>query len=216
MRAPATAESGGWISPGSRAQARDTPLQTPAPGARAREMLADTVALGKGKHLPGHENDPGAGKGSPAPQRASGARQKAQETVNFRVAAVAFGGRLWVEDIGEEAFATAQLQLFASIARALVHPQVPAGSPQVFQFDWPMHQNQQLDLGADEAQASLGGFLLRHLETHGCAELMSFGSATHQRLMGLSLPCAYRQLPSSESLLADPQAKRALWSTLRP
>jgi hypothetical protein len=136
-------------------------------------------------------------------------------TERFRLAVVQAGARLWVEDLRDAVLAREQVDLIASIAAALAHPEVPSERPRVAQFDWPLHGNQQLDLGPDEAAASLSSFLNRQLDERGCVELMCLGGAATQRLRSLSLACARRDLPSTRELLAEPLRKRELWAALR-
>ena len=47
--------------------------------------------------------------------------------------------------------------------------------PQVLQFDWPMHSNQQLDQGEESARAAVAGFIGRKLEEPGCRGLVLMG-----------------------------------------
>lgn len=142
-----------------------------------------------------------------SPQRSRGER--------FRLAVLVCAGRLWVEDLGEEALATDQLSLVAAMGRALTHPELDAASPRSAQFVWPLHDNQQLDLGAEEAAASLGGFLRRQLDENACVELVCMGEAAAKRLHSLPLPCAKRIVASTREVLSKPNLKAALWRELR-
>lgn len=126
-----------------------------------------------------------------------------------------FAQRLWLEDLGDQALATDQLKLVAAIGRALAHPEVDHSAPRVAQFDWPLHDNQQLGLGADEASASLEGYLRRQLDDHQCVELICLGDAAAQRVRSLQLPCAKREIRSSKEMLDEPQLKRDVWRELR-
>ena len=112
------------------------------------------------------------------------------------------------------ALARQQLELVAAMGRALTHP-ATAEEPVTSEFQWPMHANQQLDLGADEASASLEGFLLRKLDDNACVELICLGEAASELVSGLKLPCARRQLPASREMLTEPQRKRNAWDALR-
>ena len=58
----------------------------------------------------------------------------------------------------------------------------PAVEPEVAQFDWPIHTNQQLDLGEEAARASVAGFVDRRLGEHGCRGLVLLGQACVQRV----------------------------------
>ena len=133
----------------------------------------------------------------------------------FRLAIIVCARRLWLEDLGDEALATEQLQLVVAIARALEHGAGEAAEPAVTQFDWPLHDNRQLDLGADEAAAALSSFLRRRLHERACVELMCLGQAAAERVAPLALSCPVRHLPATKALLRDPLRKRELWRELR-
>lgn len=136
-------------------------------------------------------------------------------TERFSLAAIISGGRLWIEDLGDQALAMEQVQLMVAIGRALSHPQCDRSAPRVAQFDWPLHDNPQLDLGPGEARAALHSFLLRQLQEQGCEALMCVGSAAAARIEGVDFPVPLQRLPDSRALLEDPAGKRRLWSQLR-
>jgi hypothetical protein len=152
---------------------------------------------------------------APVPQRPAGPRPAQPQTQRFSLAAMLCADRLWLEELEDALLAQDQVQLVGALARALLHPEPLAKKPVVTQFDWPLHGNQQLDLGPDEAAASLQGFLLRQLEENRCVELVCLGEAAAERLRGLRLPCALRRLPSSRDVLENPHRKRELWAALR-
>ena len=146
---------------------------------------------------------------------ADAAADASAATQRFSIAAMLVADRLWVEELEDALLANEQVQLVAAVARAMVHPAPLAAKPAVTQFSWPLHGNQQLDLGPEEAAASLQGFLQRQLDDTGCVELLCLGEAAAQRLSGLRLPCALRRLPASRAVLANPALKRELWAALR-
>jgi hypothetical protein len=133
----------------------------------------------------------------------------------FSMAAVISGGRLWIEDLGTEALSMEQVQLMVAVGRALSHPQCDRSAPKVAQFDWPLHDNPQLDLGPGEARAALHSFLLRQLQEQGCEALMCVGPQAAARIAGVDFPVPVQRLPASRALLEDPAGKRRLWSQLR-
>jgi hypothetical protein len=137
------------------------------------------------------------------------------EAVRFRLAALVCAERLWLEELGDEALAQEQLQLVAGIGYALMHPRSIDDAVTVTEFQWPMHDNLQLDLGPEEARASLQGFLQRQLDDHACVELICLGDAAADLLKGMRLPCAQRRLPASREVLGNPAIKRDLWQALR-
>ena len=174
-------------------QQRREPRQAPAP-----RDTAPPVARAAARPAPG-------GQGDTADPRAA----------RFRLAVIVCARRLWLEDLGDEALATEQLQLVVAIARALEHGAGEAAEPAVTQFDWPLHDNRQLDLGADEAAAALSSFLGRRLHERACVELMCLGQAAAERVAPLALSCPVRHLPATKALLRDPLRKRELWRELR-
>jgi hypothetical protein len=139
----------------------------------------------------------------------------AANAVRFRLAALVCAERLWLEELGDEALAQEQLQLVAGIGYALMHPRPFEDAVTVTEFQWPMHDNLQLDLGPEEARASLQGFLQRQLDDHACVELICLGNAAADLLKGMRLPCAQRRLPASREVLGNPSIKRDLWQALR-
>lgn len=132
----------------------------------------------------------------------------------FSVAAVICARRLCIEDLGGEPLAMEQVQLIAAIGKALDHPDCGTDKPQVVQFDWPLYDNPQLDLGEDEARAALGSFIARQLEEQGCKALLCFGDRVRARLGEASFAVPVVHCPETRSLLADPVLKRGLWQQL--
>ena len=131
----------------------------------------------------------------------------------FRIAAVQAGGWLWLEDLGEMPLAQEQVQLIAAMATAMA-----AGSckPVVAQFDWPMHNNQQLDLGPEAAMTSFGSFIERQLVDSECAGVVLLGAAVARRLP-TDLRCSHRlEIPGTREMLDNPRLKRGAWAGLRP
>jgi hypothetical protein len=192
---------------GLRAPQPPAPPAAAAPVASARAALRESLARPQpGRHATGPAT-PEAPPAEASPAASTGER--------FSIAAVISGGRLWVEDLGSEALAVEQLQLMAAIGRALSHPQCDAEAPRVAQFDWPLHDNPQLDLGPAEARAALESFLRRQIGEHGCASVMCCGEAVAARLGAAALPVPVHRLPDSRSLLRDPARKRELWTRLR-
>ena len=134
----------------------------------------------------------------------------------FSLIAVVCASRLWVEDLGGEALAQDQLQLIAAMGRALSHPENKSVAATHTQFDWPLHGNTQLDLGSEEAAATLEGFLQWQLDENACVEMVCLGEAAAERVKGLRLPVATRQTHSSRELLSNAVLKKAAWDSLRP
>jgi hypothetical protein len=131
----------------------------------------------------------------------------------FRIAAIQAGGWLWLEDLGDMPLAQEQVQLIAAMATAVC---AGGGKPVVAQFDWPMHNNQQLDLGPEAATVSLGSFVERQLTDGQCAGLVLLGETVGPRLPS-NLNCPHRvALPGTRAMLDDPALKRRAWAGLMP
>ena len=131
----------------------------------------------------------------------------------FRIAAVQAGGWLWLEDLGDMPLAQEQVQLIAAMATAMA---AGGNKPMVAQFDWPMHQNQQLDLGPEAAMTSFGSFVERQLSDSDCAGIVLLGIAVAGRLSA-DLRCAHRlEIPGTRDMLDNPRLKRQAWASLIP
>jgi hypothetical protein len=118
-----------------------------------------------------------------------------------------------LEDLGDMPLAQEQVQLIAAMATAMA---AGGNKPMVAQFDWPMHQNQQLDLGPEAAMTSFGSFVERQLSDSNCAGIVLLGTAVGRRLPG-DLSCPHRlEIPGTRDMLENPRLKRQAWSSLRP
>ncbi|MEM9398362.1 MAG: hypothetical protein AAF991_12855 [Pseudomonadota bacterium] len=133
----------------------------------------------------------------------------------FSIAAFVGAGRLWLELLPERLLQREQQALIYSMALALKHPVPEAVEVIARQFDWPMHRNQQLDSGAQEAAQALTGFVSRQYEESRCTSLLCLGAATEERLLPLALPMPMKTLPSTREMLSNPFLKREAWVVLR-
>lgn len=158
------------------------------------------------------QRESAAVSGSPQPPAAGPATVPAGAE-QFSIATVISGGRLWIEDLGGEALARERVQLMVAMGRALDHPDVDGEQPRVGQFDWPLSNNPQLNLGAGEASAALHSFLGRQLADHGCTAVMCCGDAAAARVSGARFTVPVHRLPDTQTLLSNPQRKRELWRT---
>ena len=141
----------------------------------------------------------------------------------FSLATIVAGNWLWVEELEGMPLAREQVQVVQAMANALQRvgkgpfngDPTQARQADIAQFDWPMHNNQQLDLGADAARAALGSFLTRRLAQDGLG-LVLLGQAAAARVTLGELDCHHISLPhSSADLLARPELKKHAWSVLR-
>jgi hypothetical protein len=87
--------------------------------------------------------------------------------------------------------------------------------PDIAQFDWPMHNNQQLDLGEAAAGAALASFLGRKIEQQRLG-LVLLGPASARRVQVAELACPRVALSySTVAMLDDPSLKRPVWTELK-
>jgi hypothetical protein len=130
----------------------------------------------------------------------------------FSLVAITAGGCLWVEEVTNSGVSKNQVHLIRAIAKALA---LPDGEVEVSQFDWPIHNNSQLDLGAAAAAAALGGFVQRKVDR--CGGLVLLGSASQQRLevVQLELGLCVRTVSTLE-MLRQPLLKKQAWQDLQP
>lgn len=135
----------------------------------------------------------------------------AVEVSSFRIVSVNVGGFLWVEELSQPAVSRDQLQLIHAMAKALA---LEVGELDVNQFDWPIHNNSQLDLGPEAANAALGGFVQRRAD--GCQGLIILGSACRQKLDMVQLELGQCvSTVSTADMLRDPQLKKQAWLDLQ-
>ena len=132
----------------------------------------------------------------------------------FTIAAIIAGGWLWLEELPRVALASEQVQLISAMVRALGLPQT---QPAIAQFDWPIHTNQQFDLGPDAASSGLQGFVQRQLTDFAITTVVVLGNECQQRLP-TKRPIAERLLHtvSTRSMIGEPMLKRQAWRDLRP
>ena len=135
----------------------------------------------------------------------------------FSLTAIEAGNWLWVEELAGMPLTTEQVQLIKSMAGALGHAEGAVesapGQPQVLQFDWPMHSNQQLDQGEESARAAVAGFIGRKLEESGCRGLVLMGRGCAGWVPDLGFQVA--KIESSADILQQPGLKPAVWRALQ-
>jgi hypothetical protein len=146
---------------------------------------------------------------------------RSESVPRFSLTAIVAGDWLWLEELAGPLM-TEQVKLIQSMAQALALYQQsgsgPAKSvrPDVTQFDWPIHTNHQLDLGAAAALASVAGFVERRLEQHGCRGLVLLGQACAKRVPQQEISLMTVSTVSSAELLAQPALKPQVWRDLLP
>ena len=150
--------------------------------------------------------------------------QRVDAVPRFSLVAIVAGQWLWLEELAPGMpLTTEQVQLVQSMAHALVLHGEPrmaaalaAAQPRVAQFDWPIHTNQQLDLGAQAARASVAGFVSRRLEQQESRGLVLLGRSCAQWVPLQELDILTVSTASSAEILAQPTLKRAVWRDLLP
>jgi hypothetical protein len=146
----------------------------------------------------------------------------------FSLSIIAAGDWLWLEERDGMPLTTEQVQLVQAMAQALVvsgasgsaNPRaasaVQGTKPVIAQFDWPIHNNRQLDLGEDAARASVAAFVSRKLEEHGCRGLVLLGQPCVQRVPVAEIATVTVSTASSANILANPAIKAQVWRDLQP
>lgn len=131
--------------------------------------------------------------------------------------AVILAGRwLWLEDLEGRPLASEQVQLARAMAHALEFAD-GAGPPEaeIAHFDWPVHNNRQLDNGEAAAKASLTAFLERRLQRGGCDGIVLLGEACRSRVGTETLNVPVVVTVSTAQMLAHPELKRRAWADLQ-
>tara|TARA_R110002110_G_scaffold415561_2_gene651034 strand:- start:268431 stop:269198 length:768 start_codon:yes stop_codon:yes gene_type:complete len=154
----------------------------------------------------------GTGKATQAPER-------------FSLAAIAAGGWLWLELLPEFVVSREQVQLIHAMSLALAHISTRRGdtnkavsraAPDVAQFDWPVHTNQQLDLGPEAARAGLAGFVARRIEQKQCRGTVILGAGSlHYAPRDLLQDVPAIATLGTFEMLADYRLKQQAWQDLR-
>ena len=138
----------------------------------------------------------------------------ATPAVRVSLAAVFCAGIAWVESLDDRPLAREQVHLIRAMARA-VHDG-PA-SPKVAQFDWPIHNNPQLDQGESAAKAALAAFIQRHIDEQKCRALVVLGKDTGALFEGAQLGGITRVVTHSTLQMIEQTAvKRQVWADLQP
>ena len=197
------------------------------PGAAATQRLAIVIAPSSQQLTAGVTPEPLLSQ--PPPVRpvavsvqANASSQQGEPVPRFSLTAIVAGDWLWLEELAGP-LTTDQVRLVQSMAQALLlchaSPGVevkPAVEPEVAQFDWPIHTNQQLDLGEEAARASVAGFVDRRLGEYGCRGLVLLGQACAQHVPRQQISVETVNTVSSAEILAQPALKRQVWRDLLP
>lgn len=164
---------------------------------------------------------PSAGTSRPAIERETPRERAAAPSVTrLSISILAAGQWLWLESLGDMPLMQEQVWLVESMANALgvAMKHSPSerrpGGPTVMRFDWPMHNNPQLDSGDEAARASLTGFLQRQQQEHAARALILLGESCRGWIESgaLEIPCVTTL--STRELLDNPRAKEQAWKDL--
>ena len=198
------------------------------PGAGPLPENTPTLAAGSADRpqFPKMDATPAELPGSAAEPVAVAAPPSAGESVPaFSLAALVAGDWLWLEELPGVPLAREQVQLIRAIAAVLaneageVQPDAtrPAATGvQTAQFNWPIHTNQQLDLGPEAARSAVAGFIRRKLDEHGCRGLVLLGRACAARVPLAQLDCPrVVQTVSTAEMLNNALLKKQAWLDLR-
>jgi hypothetical protein len=207
----------------------------PVSNAVGRQQQAVVAAARTGDSLPPGAAAPGV--------VAPGVVAPGEVAPRFSLVAMVAGDWLWLEELAGMPLTTEQVQLVQSMAQALLlnrtapgrtapgralpdaasrgpAPRGPAprgpARPVVEQFDWPIHTNHQLDLGAEAAQASVAGFVGRRLDQYDCRGLVLLGQSCAARLPLQEINIPTVSTASSAQILEQPALKRTVWRDLLP
>jgi len=149
-------------------------------------------------------------------------RPAALDTPRFSLVTLVAGAWLWMEELGDMPLTTEQVQLVQSMAYALLRCAGGDGAaaparlrPDVLRFDWPMHNNHQLDLGEEAARVGIAAFVSRRVEQHHCRGVVLLGQACAQRVLPLSLDAPTVCTASSAEILQQPALKQTVWQDLQ-
>jgi hypothetical protein len=146
----------------------------------------------------------------------------------FSLSIIAAGDWLWLEERDGMPLTTEQVQLVQAMAQALVlsgasaraNPlaaeAVQAAKPVIAQFDWPIHNNRQLDQGEEAARAGVAAFVSRRLEEHRCRGLVLLGASCARRVPLEAITTVAVSTASSADILANPAIKSQVWRDLQP
>lgn len=195
-----------------------------SPDASKPAVIAASPMQREGITLP----DLGPAERSASVELPPGRSQVSQPLPRFRLSMITAGDWLWLEELGDTPLATAQVQLVKSMAQALIlhrgtgndnadsTADAKAGRSAVEQFDWPIHNNRQLDQGEDAARASVAAFVSRRLEQSGCRGVVLLGQDCVKRMPLSQMELLSVSTASSAEILASPALKRRVWQDLQP
>lgn len=146
-----------------------------------------------------------------------------QPVPRFSLVTVIAGDWLWLEELGDMPLTAEQVQLLQAMALALRRCRgvaAPAASvatrPEVLRFDWPMHNNPQLDSSEQAARTGATAFINRRLEQYRCRGLVLLGHGCVERVLPDAIDAVMVSTASSAEILQNPSLKPQVWRDLLP
>lgn len=150
------------------------------------------------------------------------AQARRNDVPRFSLNLIHSGAWLWLEAVGDIPFRVEQRQLIEAMSNALRVAQLSenasvrqVGRVRMSQFDWPMHNNPQLDSGAEAARMSLAGFLQRNMQQSECQGIVVLGEEASRWLPAQSLDLPIVTTHSTVAMLSDATLKREVWRDLQ-
>lgn len=184
------------------------PARAPRPPVAAREDASEgrpvsPAAAGPEPSIPTVPRNADSAAPGPAPCR-------------FSLVAVLAGDWLWLEDLGDRPLASAQVQLIRAMADAVGfgRGRAAAARADVSTFDWPMHNNRQLDNGEEAARSSLSAFLQRRISESACRGIVLLGVECRRWVAAQDHTSKVVCTHSTAQMLERPELKRAVWRDL--
>ena len=198
------------------AQARPAPGKAAAASAPSREVMLRPDF--------GSEKRVAATAIAPVPE----VLPSSEPVPRFSLSVIAAGDWLWLEEREGMPLTTEQVQLVQAMAQALVlsgsgggaNPRpvegIQSAKPVIAQFDWPIHNNRQLDQGEEAARTGVAAFVSRRLEEHRCRGLVLLGESCARRVPLEAIATVAVNTASSADMLANPAIKAQVWRDLQP
>jgi hypothetical protein len=209
--------------PGAAMTRRLAILRSPEPlvsassvPAKAESVVAETVRSVPTIDIPEKTARKKAPEVAPAETRAP------EDLIKLNLFAMKAGNYLWLESLGESPLASEQVMLIRSMAHALAIARGEGARfdrgerPEISHFNWPMHNNVQLDNSAEAAKSGLAAFLSRRLESHNCQHLVILGESAGQWVSAEAIGKPAIVTASTGEMCADPQIKTRVWQDLKP
>jgi hypothetical protein len=131
-------------------------------------------------------------------------------SVQFSMVLVAAGPFLWVEQLTDGLIRQDQLALVAAMARAVSGSSVSVNHQQ---FDWPPAGASALNSDSDSAVQALQGLIQRLARDHEAKRVIAMGPCDY---LPSRIADAGVQIPSTLSMLENPQLKATAWEALKP